>query len=126
MIRKCEVGIIGTPYVTDYKVFKKELDDVCAKEGYTITKIISGGGKRGIDALASKYALEFDIPHVQYKRDKMVFGIGEKLQKNSFILQQADTVIAFWNGRSRNMRDTLKKAGELGVDLQLYGFKFYP
>lgn len=64
-----------------------------------ITKIVSGGAV-GVDSLAEKYADEQGIPkqiiHPQYEK----YGIRAPLVRNKLILEEADLVIIFWDGKS--------------------------
>ena len=75
--------------------------------------IISGGAK-GIDSLAADYAKGRNLQLVEYRPDYAQYGRGATFIRNRQIIENADMVVAFWNGKSRgtkNMIDTATKRG---------------
>ena len=68
-----------------------------------ITLIISGGA-RGIDTLAKKYADKMNIPKLIFLPDYKKYGKSAPLVRNKLIVDNADVVIAFWDGKSRGTK----------------------
>lgn len=64
------------------------------------TAAISGGA-RGIDQNAAKLAKECGIPMEEYLPDYDQYGIRAPLKRNDVIIEKADMIIAFWDGKSR-------------------------
>lgn len=78
------------------------------------TEIISGGA-RGVDTCAREYALAHRIPLTEIRPDYARYGRAAPLKRNLLIVEAADTVLAFWDGRSRGTRfviDACEKAGK--------------
>ncbi len=82
------------------------------------TAIISGGA-RGVDAIAEAYARHHGIKSIIHYPDYDRFGRGAPLKRNDLIVDDADLVIAFWNGRSRGTLYTINKAREKGKPVQI-------
>lgn len=77
-----------------------------------VTEIVSGGAK-GVDSNAKEYALKNNIPLTEFLPDYQKFGRGAPLKRNLQIIQYADIVIAFWDGKSKGTKyviDNCKKA----------------
>ncbi len=64
-----------------------------------VTEIISGGAK-GIDACAAKYAKASGIRLTEYLPQYDQFGKQAPLMRNMRIVQSAELIIAFWDGKS--------------------------
>lgn len=64
------------------------------------TEIVSGGAK-GIDACARAYALANGLKLTEFLPDYNAFGRRAPLVRNLEIIDYADQVLAFWDGRSR-------------------------
>ena len=69
--------------------------------------IISGGAK-GIDTLAEEIALDNNIPFKLYKPTENTYK--SKHARNKQIIEDADVVIAFWNGESTGTLYTIGQA----------------
>lgn len=64
------------------------------------SEIVSGGAK-GIDACAEQYAREHHIPFTLFFPDYNRYGRAAPIVRNKQIVEYADEVIAFWDGRSK-------------------------
>ena len=84
-----------------------------------ITMVISGGA-RGIDKLAEQYADKHDIPKKLFYPDYKKYGKIAPLIRNKLIVDNADIVIAFWNGISRGTRFTIDYAKQQGKKVTVY------
>ena len=91
-----------------------KISDLSAYLPPDTTRIISGGA-RGVDACAREYALAHRIPFTEILPDYRRHGRGAPLKRNLLIVEQADLVLAFWDGKSRGTRfviDTCEKTGK--------------
>lgn len=68
-----------------------------------VTEIVSGGA-RGIDACARKYALENGLKLKEFLPEYNQYGKAAPLKRNLQIIDYADQVIAFWDGRSKGTK----------------------
>lgn len=76
-----------------------------------VTEIVSGGA-RGIDTCAKNYALEHGLELTEFLPEYSRYGRGAPLRRNITIIEYADLVLAFWDGKSRGTKfviDNCKK-----------------
>ena len=79
-----------------------------------VTEIVSGGAK-GIDTDAENYARDNNIITTIFLPDYSRYGRGAPIVRNKQIVDYADEVIAFWDGKSRGTKsviDYCKKQGK--------------
>jgi len=84
-----------------------------------ISLIISGGAI-GIDTLAEKYADKNNIPKLIFLPDYQKHGKAAPLIRNKLIVDNADIIIAFWNGFSRGTKHTIDYAKKQGKEVIVY------
>lgn len=82
------------------------------------TEIISGGA-RGIDTCAREYAIAHSIKLTEFLPEYEKYGKNAPLKRNISIIENADLVIAFWDGKSRGTKFVIEKCRELGKDIKL-------
>lgn len=109
-----KIAVIGSRTFDD----KKLLDVILS--GYEIDLIISGGA-RGADSLAQEYAKERNIPAKIFLPDWSI-GRHAGFLRNTQIVEAADCVIAFWDGKSKGTLDSINKAKKLGKDCAIITF----
>ena len=68
-----------------------------------VTEIVSGGA-RGVDACARNYALRHGLKLTEFLPDYGRFGRGAPLMRNITIIENADLVLTFWDGRSKGTK----------------------
>jgi hypothetical protein len=90
-----KVAVIGSRTFKDYEEMKKTLSLL------NITQIISGGAT-GADTLSEQYAKEKGIPTVIFVPDWKNKGKSAGFIRNSDIVKEAELIVAFWDGESRN------------------------
>ena len=76
-----------------------------------VTEIVSGGA-RGVDACARSYALRHGLKLTEFLPEYGKYGRGAPLRRNITIIEYADLVLAFWDGKSRGTKfviDNCKK-----------------
>lgn len=85
-----------------------------------VPDIIVSGGAKGADTYAKEYALENDIPIVEFLPDYGEYGRKAPLIRNIQIVDNSDFVLAFWNGTSRGTKFTIDYAEKRGVPFKVY------
>jgi len=85
------------------------------------TEIVSGGAK-GIDTCARDYALLHDIKLTEFLPEYNKYGRGAPLKRNLQIIEYADVVIAFWDGKSRGTKYVIDNCKKLGVQVDVHIF----
>jgi hypothetical protein len=78
------------------------------KAGY-ISEIISGKAK-GADSLAARFAKNNNIPLREFEPDYDSFGKSAPFIRNQQIVDNAECMVAFWDGSSAGTLDSIKKA----------------
>lgn len=96
-----KIAIIGSR-----KIDHVDLEELVPKGA---TEIISGGAG-GVDALAERYALAYGLPLTVFRPDYRRFRKGAPLKRNLQIVDEADEVIAVWDGESRGTKFTIDYA----------------
>lgn len=82
------------------------------------SEIVSGGAK-GPDSYAEAWALLHQIPTKIFLPDWSVGKKGAAI-RNLQIVEYADKVIAFWDGKSRGTKMTIEMAEKAGKLLKIY------
>ncbi|MDE7290040.1 MAG: DUF2493 domain-containing protein [Oscillospiraceae bacterium] len=82
------------------------------------TEIISGGAK-GIDTCARNYAISHKMKLTEFLPEYEKYGKSAPLKRNITIIENADIVIAFWDGKSRGTKFVIKKCRELGKEIKV-------
>ena len=106
-----KIAVIGSRDFEDYALLESKLNTL-----ENITSIISGGAK-GADSLAEQYALQHSIDVVVIKPDWKRYNRGAGLVRNKEIVDMADLVVAFWNGKSKGTLDVIEYSKKQTVKL---------
>ena len=85
------------------------------------TEIVSGGAK-GIDTCARDYALSHDLKLTEFLPEYSKYGRGAPLKRNLQIIEYADVVIAFWDGKSKGTKYVIGNCKKQGVQVDVHIF----
>ncbi|MDE6520236.1 MAG: DUF2493 domain-containing protein [Ruminococcus sp.] len=83
-----------------------------------VSEIVSGGAK-GVDSNAKEYALKNNIPLTEFFPDYRRFGRSAPLKRNLQIIQYADIVIAFWDGKSHGTKYVIDNCQKANIPVKL-------
>ncbi len=86
------------------------------------TEIVSGGAK-GIDSCAEKFANNNGLPIKVFLPQYEKFGRSAPLKRNISIIDYSDTVLAFWDGKSRGTKYVIDKCKEKGKEVRVISIK---
>lgn len=81
--------------------------------------IIVSGGATGVDTLAKEYAIKNNIPIIEFLPEYDKYGRKAPLMRNIQIVNNCDSLLAFWNGNSRGTKFTLNYAIKRGVSFKV-------
>ncbi len=87
-----KIAVIGSRNIT--------VSDLGSYLPENVTEIVSGGA-REVDSCAQDYANKSGIPLRLFLPDYKRYGRGAPLRRNLEIVEYADMVIAFWDGKSK-------------------------
>ena len=110
--RSMKLAIVGTrnPGVTYQEWEKLLLDKINPDE---IQMVISGGAKR-IGTFAKLFAARHHKPYMEFAPQYDVYGRYATLKRNTQIVKEASTVIAFPSAEPKGTYHTIKEAQRLG------------
>jgi hypothetical protein len=100
-------AVVGSRGFMDYNLLCTKLDELGKR--FKITKIISGGAQ-GADQLAVQYAVEKNISFDEYLPDYKVLGKNATIARNKTMVEDAEVVVAFWDGSSLGTKSTIDYA----------------
>ena len=84
-----------------------------------VTEIVSGGA-RGIDTCARQYALRHHIKLTEFLPDYARYGRAAPLKRNITIIENADLVLAFWDGQSRGTKFVIEHCKAQGKPVRVF------
>ncbi len=110
-----KLAIVGTrnPGVS-YAEWEELLLSKVSKE--EVTLVVSGGAK-GIDFFAKRFAARYHIPLMEFLPDYAKFGRYATLRRNTQIVREANTIVAFPSPDSRGTFHTINEAKRFGNKL---------
>ena len=82
------------------------------------SELVSGGAK-GVDTSAREYAATHGIKLTEFLPEYEKYGRGAPLRRNTQIVEYADIVFAFWNGKSRGTANVIKTCEKLGKECRV-------
>ena len=82
------------------------------------SEIVSGGAV-GVDSCAEKYAKTNNIVLRVFLPDYQKFGRAAPIVRNKQIVDYADTVIAFWDGKSKGTLSVIKYCEKMGIPCRI-------
>lgn len=115
-MKKRIIAVVGSRNFSDYLTLKAILDVM------NISKIISGGA-RGADKLAEKYAKEKEIPFIEHLPDYNKYhGHFAPIIRNKKIVDEADYIMAFWDGKSYGTENVIDYATRIRKPMTILTF----
>lgn len=87
-----------------------------------VTEIVSGGAK-GIDTSAKEYALAHNLKLTEFLPEYNKFGRSAPLKRNITIIEYADLVLAFWDGKSRGTKFVIDNCKKRNIPIEIFIIK---
>ena len=111
-----KLGVVGSRTFTDYDYMKNILD-------YFEIKCIISGGAKGADSLAKRYAIENNIDYKEFPAEWDKYGKSAGYKRNEQIVEAADEIMAFWDGKSKGTKHSLDIAKRINKPVHIYTFE---
>lgn len=105
--------IAGSRDIEEYEY----VEQACRDCGWDVTSVVSGTA-RGADLLGEEYALKHELQLFQFPADWNKHGRAAGHIRNAEMANNADALIALWDGKSRGTENMINVARKKG--LQVY------
>lgn len=107
------IGVIiaGTRTFDDYELLKEKCDK-WLKYGHPNDLVILSGGAKGADKLGERYAKERNLNLEIYPANWEKYGKSAGIKRNIQMGNNADILIAFWDGKSRGTKHMIDYANK--------------
>ena len=118
--RQFKVIIAGTRFFNDYSLLKETADRLLADKitaGYSI--VIVSGGCAGADLLGERYAKENGYSIDRYPAEWKEYGKKAGIMRNAVMADNADALIAYWDGISRGTKNMIDEARKKGLAVRV-------
>lgn len=83
------------------------------------TEIVSGGAV-GVDTSAKEYARSCSLKLTEFLPEYGKYGRSAPLRRNIEIIEYADTVLAFWDGKSRGTEFVIRNCKKMNVPVKVF------
>ena len=110
---RATIAVIGSRTFTNKQLLFAMLD------GFPGLFTLVSGGARGADSFAEVYAKIHDIPIKVFKPDWDRHGKAAGFIRNKLIIDEADHVVACWDGISKGTKHGIDLANKAGVPVQI-------
>ena len=111
------VGIIGSRELNGGE--ERCYERICGSVPANCTEIVSGGAD-GVDALSERYARENAILFKKFEPEYHKYGKNAPLMRNAQIVDYANFMLVFWNGKSRGTARAIEICCELGRPVEIF------
>lgn len=105
--------VAGSRNITEYETVKTAIDNL-VNQGMKITAIIEGTAK-GVDRLASQYAIEHGIENIRVPAEWKLYHKGAGSVRNQKMAEIGDALLALWDGSSRGTMNMINIANNKGI-----------
>jgi len=86
------------------------------RSGFSISRVLSGMAA-GVDTLAIRYAKDYGLPLDRFPAQWSTWGRSAGYRRNVQMAENADALIAVWDGNSRGTRHMIQVAKAQGLKL---------
>ena len=107
--------IAGSRSFNDYELMCSLMDQV----DFWITEVISGGA-RGADKLGERWAVDNGIPYELFLADWDGYGKSAGMIRNKQMANNADALVAFWDGESKGTANMINVAKKRGLKVVIF------
>lgn len=111
--------IAGGRDFMDYNLLKEKTDKILQEKKVTHKIVIISGCARGADTLGLRYASENAFDVEEYPADWNKYGKKAGYVRNVEMAENADALIAFWDGKSKGTKHMIDIATERNLPIRV-------
>jgi predicted Rossmann fold nucleotide-binding protein DprA/Smf involved in DNA uptake len=105
------LAVVGSRTIVDFALVVAAIEE----SGFTDISLIVSGGAKGVDSLAEQYAKAKGIECRIFKPDWDKYGKRAGFVRNALIVNEADALVAVWDGKSKGTMHSVALANERGI-----------
>jgi hypothetical protein len=117
-----KVIIAGGRKFNDYPLLKEKLDNLLSKVCKTHLIHIVSGTANGADKLGEQYASSQFLPVIPYPADWKKHGKSAGYKRNALMADNADALVAFWDGKSLGTMHMIELAKRKGLKVRVINY----
>ena len=114
-----KIIIAGGRDFMDYNLLKEKTNKILQKKKVTHKIVIISGCARGADTLGLRYASENAFDVEEYPADWDKYGKKAGYMRNVEMAENADALIAFWDGKSKGTKHMIDIATERNLPIRV-------
>ena len=114
-----KIIIAGGRDFMDYNLLKEKTNKILQEKKVTHKIVIISGCARGADTLGLRYASENAFDVEEYSADWNKYGKKAGYVRNVEMAENADALIAFWDGKSKGTKHMIDIATERNLPIRV-------
>lgn len=116
------VIIAGSRDFSDYNLLVEKCDKILKNKLSTHEVVIISGGARGADRLGESYATSLGLKLNRFLPDWDRYGPSAGYRRNAVMADNADALIAFWDGKSKGTGHMIDLAKQKGLAVRIINY----
>lgn len=113
--------VAGGRDFNDHKLFSKWVSKIYIKHGEEL--IIVSGGAKGADTMGEQFAEMAQIPCHRYPAEWNRLGKAAGILRNHRMAENADALLAFWDGKSKGTKAMIEIAKNRGLPTKIIRYE---
>ena len=117
------VIIAGTRSFSDYELLRDSCNNLLSEKQRTHTVVVISGTARGADQMGERYARERGFQLRRFPVDWEQYGKSAGHIRNAKMADNADALIAFWDGESKGTKNMIDNARRKGLAVRVIQYQ---
>ena len=117
------VIIAGTRDYSDYQLLRDRCDAILSAKRQDSNIIMVSGTARGADQMGERYARERGFQLRRFPADWEQYGKSAGHIRNAKMADNADALIAFWDGESKGTKNMIDNARRKGLAVRVIQYQ---
>lgn len=114
-----KIIIAGGREFSDYQLLKEKVDNIISEKRKRFQIVIISGKARGADSLGERYANENAFNIMEFPADWDKYGKKAGYMRNTEMAENADALIAFWDGKSKGTKHMIDIATNKNLPIRI-------